>query len=1091
VRARHENLLRVKEIGRTKWHSAGFITSGAFCPFDEMASFPEPGRGVLLRARAAGWMIAAVCFLPLLAQAWQSPLAKQSASQHLPSSALGDQTPQPTAPFGPISPFLGLPVSEIRFRGVPEREKDHLRQLVPQKMDKPLDREVVRESLNALYATGLFADLQVEAEKAPDNQVILTFVAVNNYFVGSLNVDPDPGRPSANQIISATKFQLGEVFTPEKLERAQKNILQLMAGNGFYRATVTHDEHPHPDTDQMDITFHINTGPPATVGVITVKGPAGYSKGQIEDIARMHSGDRVTADRVTNALQRIRKKYLKHKRLLAQVSIADRVYLSETNRVDYTFLIDPGPTVEIEVEGFKIRQSVLRKRVPVYEENALDDDLLNEGRRNLLDYMQTRGYFDAKVGVKKQSQPTTNTLRAIYVIDPGDRHKLVKVIYNGNKYFDQEALRSRMQVQPAARFLSHGRYSQSLLASDINGLQELYRANGFRQVQIKSAVEDNFEGKERQLAIRLQIEEGPQTLVGDLKVVGNQKVPSDELLSKIDTAQGQPYSDYKLAGDRDTILNYYFNNGFPNANIEVATLPVVGTADRIDVTFTIQEGEQFFVDQVLVSGLVHTRPYIVQRKLKVTPGSPLSQDDMLRTQAALYDLGIFNQVDTAVQNPNGADPTKNVLIDTHEAKRYTFNYGLGLEFQTGQPSNSANVPQGRTGVSPRVSLEVTRLNFRGVNHTITLKGHLGRLQQRALVSYNAPGWLNNGKLTLSFTGFYDNTLDITTFTSKRLEGSVQLHQCFGTADQCATRPPSEMVYAFTYRRVQASNLVISPNLIPVLSQPTRVGGPGFTYIRDRRDNPLESTKGTYTTIDAAVASKYFGSEADFSRILIQNSSYYLFGKHRAASRQFVIARSTRIGVENAFGNTVILEPAQLLTAPSTVDLIPLPERFLSGGGNSHRGFGLNQAGPRDLKTGYPTGGSGLFLNQLELRLPPVDLPFVQDNISFAIFHDMGNVFAKPTDMVDSLFHWRQKNANLCLNEATYTQCDFNYISHAIGLGVHYKTPIGPVRFDFGYNLNPPAFPRFAIINLVNGVPSQFDPQRASHFNFFFSIGQSF
>jgi outer membrane protein assembly factor BamA len=119
------------------------------------------------------------------------------------------------------------------------------------------------------------------------------------------------------------------------------------------------------------------------------------------------------------------------------------------------------------------------------------------------------------------------------------------------------------------------------------------------------------------------------------------------------------------------------------------------------------------------------------------------------------------------------------------------------------------------------------------------------------------------------------------------------------------------------------------------------------------------------------------------------------------------------------------------------------------------------------------------------------LPFVQDNISFAIFHDMGNVFAKPTDMVDSLFHWRQKNANLCLNEATYTQCDFNYISHAIGLGVHYKTPIGPVRFDFGYNLNPPAFPRFAIINLVNGVPSQFDPQRASHFNFFFSIGQSF
>ena len=1043
-----------------------------------------------MRARATWCAVVAACFLPVLASARQSVAPDHVSQQPRATQNDAQSSPAATSPFGPITAYLGLPVSEIRFKGVPEREKDHLRELIPEKAGKPLDRELVRESMKLLFDTGLFADLQVEAEKTL-GRVIVTFSTVNNYFVGSINVEGDPGRPSANQIVSATKFQLGEVFSPERMERAEKNIMQLLADNGFYRASVTYQEHPHPETNQMDILFRINAGPPASVGIVGVNGEAGYSKGQIEDIAKMHTGDRVTADRVTNALQRIRKKYLKQKRLLAQVSIAERNYRAETNRVDYTFLIDPGPTVEIEVEGFKIRQSVLRKRVPVYEENALDDDLLNEGRRNLLDYMQTRGYFDAKVGVKKQSEPTRNVLRAIYVIDPGIRHKLMKVIVTGNKYFDQEALRSRMQVQPATRFLSHGRYSQSLLASDINGLQELYRANGFRRIQIKSAVEDNYEGKERQLAIRIQVDEGPQTLVGDLRIVGNQKVPSDLLLAKIDSAPGQPYSDYKLAGDRDTILNYYFNNGFPNASLEVSTLPIVGKEDRIDVTFAIQEGEQFFVDQVLVSGLVHTRPYIVQRKLKVTPGSSLSEEDMLGTQASLYDLGIFSQVDTAVQNPNGADPTKNVLVDIHEAKRYTFNYGLGIEFQTGQPSASSNVPQGRTGVSPRVTFQVTRLNFRGVDHTITFKGHLGRLQQRALISYNAPGWLNNDKLTLSFTGFYDNTLDITTFTSKRLEGSVQVHQCFGTTDQCFSRPPSEMVYSFTYRRVQASNLVISPNLIPVLSQPTRVGSPGFTYIRDRRDNPLESTKGNYTTIDAAVASSYFGSEADFSRLLVQNSSYYLVGKRRPSSRQFVIARSTRMGIENPFGNTVILEPAQLLTAPPTVNLIPLPERFLSGGGNSHRGFGLNQAGPRDLKTGFPTGGSGLFLNQLELRLPPADLPFVQDNISFAIFHDMGNVFAKPSDMVDHLFRWKQKNASLCLNQATYTQCDFNYISHAIGLGVHYKTPIGPVRFDFGYNLNPPVFPRFAIINTVNGVPSQFDPQRASHFNFFFSIGQSF
>jgi outer membrane protein insertion porin family len=1047
-----------------------------------------------LRARATWGAMLVVSLLPFTVFACQIPASPPSASAPEPGTPAGDQSPAATPPLGPISVYLGLPVREIRFTGIAEREKEHLRQLLPQKVGQPLDRDEVRDSVRTLFDTGRFADIQVQAEKTPDHQVILTFSTVSNYFIGSVNAQGDPGRPSANQIVSATKFQLGEVYTPEKLERAQKNILQLMSDNGFYRASVTHAERTHPETNQIDIAFRLTPGPPAQVGEIWVKGDTGYSKGQIEDMAKVHSGDRVTSNRVTNALQRIRKKYLKQKRLLAQVSIAERTYRPETNKVDYTFLIDPGPTVDIEVNGFKIRRGVLRKKVPVYEENALDDDLLNEGRRNLLDYLQTRGYFDVKVSVKKQSDTTRNELRAIYVIEPGIRHKLVKVEISGNKYFDQEALRSRMQVQPATRLLSHGRFSQALLASDSNGLQELYRANGFRQIQIKSQVLDSYEGKQKQLAISMQILEGPQTLVGDLKLVGNQKVPSDQLLSKIDTAPGQPYSDYKLAGDRDTILNYYFNHGFPNATLEVAIQPVPGAGDRINVTFTLQEGEQFFVDQVLVSGLVHTRPSVVQRKLKVPPGSPLSQEDMLGTQASLYDLGIFSQVDTAVQNPNGADPTKDVLVDIHEAKRYTFNYGLGLEVQTGQPGTSASVPQGRTGVSPRISLEVTRLNFRGLNHTLAFKGHLGRLQQRALMSYNAPGWLDNDKLTLSFTGFYDNTLDITTFTSKRLEGSAQVHQCFGSFEQCSSRPPGEMVYSFTYRRVQASNLVISSNLIPVLSQPTRVGIPGFTYIRDRRDSPLESTKGTYTTIDAGVAASYFGSEADFSRVLAQSSSYHLFGKHRSAAKQFVLARSTRVGVQNPFGETVILEPSELLVAPSTVTLIPLPERLLSGGGNSHRGFGLNQAGPRDLKTGFPVGGSALFLNQLELRLPPVELPYVGDNISLALFHDMGNVFAKPTDMVDNLFRWHQKNSDLCLHQETYTRCDFNYVSHAVGVGVRYKTPIGPLRFDFGYNLNPPAFPSFrTVTNTVNGQSSttQFVPQRASHFNFFFSIGQAF
>jgi outer membrane protein insertion porin family len=975
--------------------------------------------------------------------------------------------------FESISSYEGLTVADIKIPEVAESDQKPLRQLIVQETGKPLDREKIRGSIQALYATGRFADIRVEAERDAAGQVTLSFVTSPNYFIGQVNVEGTPSRPATNQVANASKLPLGELFTREKLDRALKNIKQLMEENGYYHSSINEEEVKHPETQQVDIFFRITPGQQAQVGRMIVTGHPGFSQGQIEDIAKMHPADPASAQRVTRALDRLRKKYQKQNRLLAQVSVASRSYRPEVNAVDYTFHIEPGPKVDIVTEGFKIRRSVVKRNVPVYEENAMDDDLLNEGRRNLVNYLQSRGYFDAKVDLKKQSDPGGGELRVIYTIDAGARHKLVKVDITGNKYFAEELLRSNIHIQAAGRLFSHGRYSQALLNDDIHGLEYLYLNNGFQQVKITGNVEDDYGGHTNELAISIQVNEGPQTLVGKLQIVGNSNFTEDQLRANITTAEGQPFSDFNVAQDRDTLLNYYFNRGFPNATFEATAKPLAGEPNHVDVTFTIHEGDQIFVDQVMVSGLNFTRPFVVQRELQVKSGDPLSQIDMLKTQQGLYDLGIFSQVDTAVQNPEGSEREKNVLVEVQEAKRYTFNYGLGLEFQTGQPAVGSNQPQGATGVSPRVSFGVTRLNFRGRNDTITFKSHVGRLQQRALISYEEPRWFNSRDWRMSITLFYDNTLDVATFTSQRLEGSVQAAQTISKV--------STMLYRFTYRRVRASNLQIDQDQIPLLSQPTRVGMPGFSYLRDKRDNALETTRGNYTTIDGGVASTYIGSEADFGRILLQNSTYYAFGKKRPgeSTKKYVFARSTRIGLENPFGDTIILLPGQQTDHP----VIPLPELFFSGGGNSHRGFGLNQAGPRSPASGFPVGGGALFLNNLELRFPPTTLPFFQDNISFAIFHDAGNVFINGHEMVHNLLRWRQKNPELCLQQSTADQCDYSYISHAIGVGVRYKTPIGPVRFDFGYNLNPAAFP-----SVQSNV---FVPQHTRRFNVFFSIGQTF
>jgi outer membrane protein insertion porin family len=986
-----------------------------------------------------------------------------------------------------MAQYQGLTVRDIRWPDVSsEADQKRWRDLIPQKAGEPLDRDLVRESIHKLHDTGRFADLRVEAEHTDDGKVSLSFFTSPNFFVGDIDVEGAPSRPTAGQVVNASKFQLGELFTPDQVERALTNIKQLLQENGYHRGSVSEQERKDPARQQIDISFQINPGPQARVGTVTVTGKPGYSQGQIQDIAKMHPGDPVSVQRVSNALDRLRKRYSKQSRLLAQVSISKKFYREEANVVDYNFEIDPGPTVRVTAEGLRIRRGVLKQNVPIFEENAVDEDLLSEGRRNLLNYLQSRGYFDAKVGIKQHSDAAGNELQIVYTIEPGARHKLVKLEFAGNKYFLTERLRSRMQVRPAARFESRGRYSQGLLNGDIRGIEDLYRANGFQQIKITSNVVDDYAGHENDLALEISVDEGPQTLVGAFSILGTQAFSEEQLAAHINTAKGQPFSEFNIAQDRDNLLNYYFNRGFPRASFEAVAKPTPDQPNRMDVTFKINEGEQVFVDQVFTSGMNYTKPFVVQRELQVKSGDPLSQIDLLQTQQRLYDLSIFSQVGTAVQNPNGTEPTKNVLVEVEEAKRYTFNYGVGLEFQTGQPSAlGTNQAKGQTGVSPRVSLGITRLNFRGRNHTITFKADVGSLQQRGLLSYTAPRWFNNPDWKLSLTAFYDNTLDVTTFASQRLEGSVQAEQIISKA--------TTMDYRFTYRRVKASDITISPAQIPLLSLPVRVGEPGFSYIRNKRDNNLETTKGSYTTIDAGVAASYFGSEADFSSILAQNSTYHAFGKNRPTEKKFVVARSLRIGVESPFSSTVVLLPGQ--ACPNSLPncaVIPLAERFLSGGGNSHRGFGLNQAGPRDPITGFPVGGSALFLNNVELRFPPTTLPFFQDNISFAVFEDAGNVFTDGRGMLDNLLRWRQKNPQLCLHQSTASQCDYSYVSHALGVGVRYRTPIGPVRFDFGYNLNPPAFPSTQTVTDKTGKTTNvFVPQHASHFNVYFSIGQSF
>ena len=1025
--------------------------------------------------------ITVVCAVVSMAHAQDTSANPAAVTTQSAPSALQNETTE--------SSYQGQPVKDIQFPNLNDAdEKDRLIKLIPQKIGKVLDRELVRESINELFGTGRFADISAEVNQSGDG-VSLSFVTTINYFVGQVTAEGSPGQPSANQIANAAKLQLGELFTQDKLNHGLQNIEQLMQTNGYYQSSMSAEETRHPEIQQIDVVFHVKAGAQAKIGILNITGDSQYSAGQIEDISGLHPRDSLSSARITAALEKIRKKYQKQNHWLIQAAVTQKTYDLKSNRVDLTLDVQAGPTVQIDVEGFKIRRGLLKKLIPVYEENALDDDLLNEGRRNLLNYMQTRGYFDATVDLRRRGA-RGEVMHINYEIDPKARHKLANVEVTGNHYFTYDTIRSILQIQTAGRVLSNGKFSETLLAADVSSIESLYKSNGFESVKVSSQVNDNFRGVENLLEVSFQIDEGPQTLVSERKFVGNTSVAEDKFPA-LNTLPGQPYSEANIAADRQILLNFYFNRGFPDARFEASAQPVANQPNRMNVVFTIHEGEQQSVDHVLVNGLNYTKPFVVQRQLQIDHGDPLSPIAMLQTQQSLYNLGLFSQVDTAVQNPTGTESKKNVLVQLQEAQRYTFYYGFGLEFQTGQPEGGA---QGETGVSPHVSFEVSRLNFRGRDQTLTFKTAIGNLEQLALVSADLPRWFDSPDWKFTVTGLYDNTIEVSTFKSQRLEGSLQSVETLN--------PASSLVYSFTFRRVRSSNIQLDPAEVPLLSFPVLVGMPEVSYIRDTRDDKLGATRGTYTSLIGGVASSYFGSETDFSQLEVQNSSYYAWGKNRPTERKIVFARTTTVGLENPFGNTINLQPGQVLSAGSPLQPIPLPERLLMGGGNSHRGFGLNQAGPRDPQTGFPLGGSALVLNSLELRLPPISLPYLQDNVSFALFHDAGNVFTSGNDMVHSLGRWSQPNSSVCQDPINGINCSYNYISQAVGLGVRYKTPIGPVRFDFAYNLNPPKFPSCQPTTPDAIVPTSYCPfntdthtifesQQVRHFNVFFSIGQTF
>ncbi len=922
---------------------------------------------------------------------------------------------------------------------------------IAQKVGQPLDRSKISESLKNLFATGRFVDLRAESEPKGEG-VEVVFVGRAQYFVGMVSVDGAPGVLTPGSLTSTTRLRLGQPLTESDLSKAHEHLAATLAEEGYYQPKIIHAVQSDTDSQEAEVKFTIVPGRPATLAKIEFEGHPVFPNDRLVAISHLRLGHRLTSNRLERALLKIHQFYVNQGHLQAYTRVESRPYDSARHIEKLVLLVEAGPLIRVHVIGARLSTGNMKQLLPMFSDGVTDDFALQQGQRNLEDHFQRQGYFSVKAKGERNVNPNSQEIDITYHVTLGPAGEFDGYAFKGNKAFADYELSPLLSLQVKDfPFTWSGAFSHTLLEHDVTTLKTYYQAQGFAEVKVNPRLENNYANLPNHLFVVFEIVEGPRQYVGHLTLDGVDLAMRKQIESTLPAKTGQPYSPANAEAIRQSILTFLGNTGFNSPTVTWKASPVSPTND-VDLSYDIHPGLQVRVQRIVLMGNQHTRSGIIRRQVLFRPGEPLRQSDVFESQRKLYDLGIFNQVQIGAQNPQTSETHQTMLVKVEEGRRWTVGYGGGIEFQR----LGSNQPQGSLQVSPRLSLDVSRLNVGGRGQTFTIRGRLSNLETSAGTSYLIQHLPTRYDLSLRVTGLFDRSRDVETFSAERSEGSISLEKHYG--------PSTLLVGRYTYRKVlvDSSTLHISPDQIPLLSRPARIGLVGMSFIKDQRDNPADATQGAYTLVDFGISASKLGSQANFLRFSGQYSTYYSLGRH------LVFARNTRIGIESPYGALrKVIIPASA-TAPAQVLFthdIPLPERFFMGGSESDRGFSINQAGPRDPITGFPVGGNALFLNSFELRIR------VEENrLGFALFHDFGNVYSNGRVM--RLLKFGQNSPT-----------DLNYTSHAIGVGIRYNTPIGPLRLDVGYNLNPP---RFQVQNSGGLGVSQL-----SHTQFFLGVGQTF
>ena len=971
------------------------------------------------------------------------------------------QAPQPPpAAAGPAA-YIGQTVVELRLLSEGQPVDDPpAAALIETRPGAPFSMAAVRESITHLIGLGRFQDVRVDAAAVPGGvRVSYDLVPLHSVqrvdFQRSAAADGSRGRDlglDEGLLRRTMTNRFGASPPVGRAPEVARTLEQLYHDHGYLTATVRPIATEEHDPDRTLLAFDIDPGPRALVGAVEIEGspPAsreGSARGDVEAFLRsIHAapGSAYEPLAITAGLTQYVEKLHKGGRYEAAVSYRPRPSADGTT-VGLTVFVQTGRLVKIEYRGDPLPRERLAELVPLAREGSIDQDLIEDSVQRIKRYLNQQGYWKADASVEREEQGDLVTI--VFTVHRGAQYRIGEAVeVQGNSAVPIE------QLRPALAKLQAGDiFVESNLGAAVSAIAGQYQRRGYAQAKVHAAANEVNAPESGQGLVRpvITITAGPLTLVGEVRFEGPASIPDAQLRPLVTSRPGTPYYEPRIAADREAVVLEYRNRGFESANVVVS--PTLSEDGRqAALTFRVNEGQQTIIDHILIIGNTRTDDRVIKRELLLEEGKPLGLEDIAESQRRLGALGLFRRF-RIEELAHGGSARKDVLVTVEEAAARTFSYGGGLEATRRLSAGADGIARERLDIAPRGFVDVGFRNIGGKNRSVDVYSRLALHPDSASSSSTGGGTTGFGFSEYRFVSTYREPRAIGVNADLALTAAIEqgIRSTFNFARKGINAEIARRLapgirtsgrYSLGTTRTFDEQLAPADQArIDRIFPQVRLSSFAGALSRDTRDDVLDPKQGAFLSGEGSVAARAIGGQVGFVKSYVQG-----FWFHRVPRvTRTVFAARVALGLAHGFPRVVSGDRG----VSETIDDLPASERFFAGGDTTIRGFALDTAGALDTisAAGFPKGGNALLLFNGELRVP------VWRDLGAAFFMDAGNVFNRAAEI------------------------DLGELRGSAGLGVRYRSPIGPIRFDVGFKLDR---------HLIAGA---LESGHAYHF----SIGQAF